>query len=598
MVLEEFPAPFNEWIATATGHWLGTMAIGVVLALLVSYLILAVIHGPIAGWVELWGRIRGVISDWRQTSPRRLWALATLAMRESIRRRVVITLVVFAVGLLFAGLFLDPSGDRSDRLYLELVLSSTTYLMIVLAMVLSTFSLPNDIRDRTIFTIVSKPVRSHEIILGRIAGFTATGTVMLLVMGVLSYLFVVRGLSHTHQLTEDDLQAVKALPGDKNPVVFKGETPRAHGHRHQIEVYKDGTVLVDDGPGHWHQVTTTEVGGKKVFNFSAPVGQLKARVPVYGKLRFLDRDGKPVDKGINVGKEWTYRSCIEGRSGCAAIWTFEGLTPEQFPDGLPFELTQGVFRTWKSDIERGIPGSITLRNPVTKKESNPRNFVAREYYVQQIMFPRTVDTPGGKQDLFKYLIEDGKLEVEIRCKEHAQYYCLAGPDLYLRATNAPFELNFIKGYWGIWLQLLLVTSVGVCASTFLRGPVALLATIGVTSAGFFSDFMKSLYTGTLPGGGPTEAAYRIVQSMNPVIDLPDNMATQSLMYLDKALNGLLFAFQAATPDFLAYNDTGYVSNGFDISNLLLLRHTISALAYIVPVLIIGHFCLKYRQVAE
>ena len=41
---------------------------------------------------------------------------------------------------------------------------------------------------------------------------------------------------------------------------------------------------------------------------------LVARVPVYGKLRFLDRDGQPAEKGINVGDEWTYRSFISGGS--------------------------------------------------------------------------------------------------------------------------------------------------------------------------------------------------------------------------------------------------------------------------------------------
>ena len=43
-----------------------------------------------------------------------------------------------------------------------------------------------------------------------------------------------------------------------------------------------------------------------------PEGLLLARVPVYGPLRFLDRTGRPTDKGISVGDEWTYRSYIEG----------------------------------------------------------------------------------------------------------------------------------------------------------------------------------------------------------------------------------------------------------------------------------------------
>ncbi len=52
---------------------------------------------------------------------------------------------------------------------------------------------------------------------------------------------------------------------------------------------------------------------------------LRARVPEYGKLRFLDRKGVEVAKGISVGSEWTYRSFIEGGTPAAAIWTFSGI---------------------------------------------------------------------------------------------------------------------------------------------------------------------------------------------------------------------------------------------------------------------------------
>ena len=78
----------------------------------------------------------------------------------------------------------------------------------------------------------------------------------------------------------------------------------------------------------------------------------RARVPVLGKLRFKDPKGADIAKGISVGNEWAYRSYIEGGSLAAAIWTFEGINAQSFPDGLPLELTVSVFRTYKGDIER------------------------------------------------------------------------------------------------------------------------------------------------------------------------------------------------------------------------------------------------------
>ena len=54
---------------------------------------------------------------------------------------------------------------------------------------------------------------------------------------------------------------------------------------------------------------------------------MRARVPRWGKLRFLDRQGVEKQRGISVGSEWTYRSFIEGNTQAAAIWTFTDITP-------------------------------------------------------------------------------------------------------------------------------------------------------------------------------------------------------------------------------------------------------------------------------
>ena len=71
--------------------------------------------------------------DLVRTSPRRVAALAWLAVRESIRRQVVVVFAVFVILLLFAGWFLNPGSDQPARLYLQFVLTATSYLMLVLA---------------------------------------------------------------------------------------------------------------------------------------------------------------------------------------------------------------------------------------------------------------------------------------------------------------------------------------------------------------------------------------------------------------------------------------------------------------------------------
>ena len=146
------------------------------------------------------------VVDLARTSPRRVWALARLAIQESLRRNVLVALGVFVVVLLFAGWFLDDTSPDPSTLYLTFVLTATTYLAWALGVFLSAFSLPADFKTRTIYTVVTKPVRPGEIVLGRILGFTLIGSVLLAIMGVVSYVFAYRLLDHSHEVEAASLQ--------------------------------------------------------------------------------------------------------------------------------------------------------------------------------------------------------------------------------------------------------------------------------------------------------------------------------------------------------------------------------------------------------
>src|SRR5436309_1147678 len=128
---------------------------------------------------------------------------------------------------------------QSAKLYINFVLTATTYLVMLLALFLSAFSIPADIKSRTIYTVVTKPVRTGEIVLGRMLGFTAIGTVLLIVMGVASYVFVTRTLDHTHELTAADLVEVPSEPGVTSGNK-EGKTSLAHGHAHRVTLDANG----------------------------------------------------------------------------------------------------------------------------------------------------------------------------------------------------------------------------------------------------------------------------------------------------------------------------------------------------------------------
>ena len=158
MVLTDIPV-FTEWIKDALLVFLEAAGVLGFVALVFGFLVAAFRYGPVGGGDATYRVLRNALFDFLAFSPRRILALARLAVQESLRRHVWIALVIFGLILLFAGWFLDANSNDPIALYLSFVLTATTYLVLLVALFLSAFSLPTDIKNHTIYTVVTKPVR-------------------------------------------------------------------------------------------------------------------------------------------------------------------------------------------------------------------------------------------------------------------------------------------------------------------------------------------------------------------------------------------------------------------------------------------------------
>ena len=101
----------------------------------------------------------------------------------------------------------------------------------------------------------------------------------------------------------------------------------------------------------------------------------------------------------------------------------------------------------------------------------------------------------------------GALRIEIRCLSPTQYLGMAESDLYLLAASGNFGFNYMKGLFGVWLQAMVLTAIGVFAGTFLSWPVALLTTIFFFVAGPARLRLPGRF---LPPGHPGRRPVRVV----------------------------------------------------------------------------------------
>lgn len=512
------------------------LAVALGVALLYQILIHAIDDFPRGigkGFAAFLHSLREGIGDLIWMSPRRVGAMALLVARESWRRKTFGVLVVFGICFLFAGWFLsDPNRDPLLRvpIYVTFVLTAISWLILPAVFLFSCWGLPDDIKARSLHTVVTKPIRRSEVLVGRILGVTLVGSVVVACMSVVGYLWLLR-----------------ALP---------------------------------------------EVRG------------LQTRVPVFGLIRFLDREGKPADKGINVGDINPFRSYIEGDTGARAIWTFTGVTPKLLnKDGkLVLESKIEGFRTHKGNIEKSIIFQYTFVNPTRKIRAKYQPFEIAEFRDSiKAIETDLIDEQNHPVKLMTDLVDNGQLTVEVACLSSGQFLGMARPDLFIRAQDAPFIASFFKAVLCIWLMMVLIIVFAVSVSTIVKGPVAAFLTGVIIVLGAFGrDFMKELVTTggehDWKGGGLLESIYRILTHMNPTVDLPKGPWATVIQALDYPLLQFAGRSRAVIPDFETFQMAKFVARGYDVPwNSGLLPAIMQTLAFIVPCIVLGYFCLKSRE---
>ncbi|MAT70578.1 MAG: hypothetical protein CMJ58_13755 [Planctomycetaceae bacterium] len=600
MVLERQILPYLQWLLYGEPGGMGALLrfvlvlLGVGLAaLVIGFLVAALRYGFARGGDMTYRTVSGGFVELLHTRWRRVWALAMLAVKEARRRRVLIALGVYLVILLFAQWFLSTDYPEPARLYLSFVLTATTYLMLGIGLLLSAFSLPSDFKTKTIYTVVTKPVRAGEIVMGRILGFTIVGTVLLAVMALASYVFVIRSLDHTHEI---DAAALKTINIGGEMRGYDGSTDKEMGHRHLIELDADRRGLAEQDRGHVHEILPDGEG----YDVSGALGLMKARVPKYGKLAFIDRNGAKKDSGISVGYEWKYRSFIDGNTQAAAIWTFDGLDPNTEDESLELALIVRVFRTHKGVIGQPITGSIKFRNPETGQSSAESSFLALDQQIDEMSFARAMFDPDDNPvDLFEDLVtDDGRLEVIVQCLEGGQYFGFAQADCYIRQPEGDPRANFFKVNLSIWVQMVIVIAIGVTVSTLVSGPVAMLFTASFILLGFFRQFFLNVATGQEYGGGPLESLVRLVTQKNVMVDLGEGVGVTIVKSIDAVFQGFMWCVGQLLPDFRSLSAVAFAADGYNVPWDRVWQDLTLCGAYVVGLSILGFFLLRTREVAR
>ena len=508
-------------------HWVlvfGSFA-GIVFS--VSVLIALGVYGA-PGPTAVMGRVWQGLHDFLGISPRRIWALSLLTIKEAVRRKALFVFVVFASLVMFAGWFLesDLRADLQVKNAVGFALTTISWLTLPVVLLLSCWGLPEDIRLRSIHTIVTKPVRRNEIVMGRILGFSIVAGLIVSLMGTVGYVWIRRQVPNNAELI--------------------------------------------------------------------------CRVPIYGELSFLDREGNLTDKGVNTGDIWEFRSYVEGGTRSSAIYKFP---MDQVADKVRFESRFEAFRTHKGKIGQSLLVRYVLVNPTKGLRVPLESFEVVEFGLnektleRQIWFFDEDKNDNRTVDLFDDVVDQNQLTVEVQCLDAGQYLGMSRPDMFIRMPDRSFMAGYFKAVVGVLLLSIFLISIGVTSSTFVKGPVSILLTFTVLIVGQgFREFMLKLITGEQKGGGPIESWYRLITHMNDTLQLPDNFGVKLMQSIDNLFMGGLWLVQHLIPDLSYFVMSPYVANGFDVPwSTAMAKCVAMTVGYLVPCLLVGYYSLTLRE---
>jgi hypothetical protein len=124
------------------------------------------------------------VKRYRPFSLSRIYAITTNTVTELTRLKVFYVLLVFALVLIGSSIFMAQfSFQQEFQILKDVSLGAISIFTSLLAIVATARLLPQDIEDRTVYTILAKPVPRFEYVLGKIAGVLLLLTISTLVMG-------------------------------------------------------------------------------------------------------------------------------------------------------------------------------------------------------------------------------------------------------------------------------------------------------------------------------------------------------------------------------------------------------------------------------
>ena len=373
----------------------------------------------------------------------RIWAIAVNTFRQVLRTKIALVFMgLLAVSLPLMAATATGDGTLKGRLqtFVSYGISLTGFLLSILTISVSVYTLSSDIEKRQLYTVLTKPLRRFELILGKLAGVLLVNLMLLLVFCTLIYAAAVYMPKYT-------------------------DAPMAQRATAYTEFLTARTSVVPPKPDVSSEVRKTFQRLKQDNRISDEIeNNLQSREAFLAKLA----------RQITLSK----RAVAPGRD---IVWQFDDIGQIKENDTL--------FIRFKYDVSVNPPDlQVYSEWTIGDDRKPPDQLDTPVYYTERKDSIRTFHELEVPADA---VAEDGYLTVRFKNPSQANntlviYPLGEGLELLYKADN--FTRNYVRACLLVFFRLFFLAVLGILAASFLSMPVAVLLSLAILLIAHISRF--------------------------------------------------------------------------------------------------------------
>ncbi|MGD8787816.1 MAG: hypothetical protein PVJ60_10355 [Phycisphaerales bacterium] len=366
-----------------------------------------------------------------------IWAVAKNTIKQALRMKVAVVFLILLLVLLTA-MSLSTTGDGTlkGRLqtFVSYGLSLTSLLLCLLTIIVSIYSVTSDIEQRQIYTVITKPIRRYEFLLGKLLGVILLDVILLGLFSSIIYANTVY-IPKLHNPTEAELTQAKN----------EFFSARAGLNVPAVDVSKE----------------VEEVYKKLETSNELPENLTHDEI-----MSWLTQQQQLVKRSAAVGK--------------VLVWEFDNVKP----------LDQSIFIKFKYDVNINPPDDQVYGRWFAGDYQYIRYGTESKTPTYDRLHKHSVRTFHEIEIPAEVVPEHGRLAVAFQNVPYNNTVIIFPPDgIEVLYKADSFTGNFIRAALLILVRLIFLACLGILSSTFLSFPVAILLCLVLFSTASVSGFV-------------------------------------------------------------------------------------------------------------